>query len=544
MVYSKIALTALVAAGSMMTGMLGCENAQPSGDRADIRSTYQNIDKIDQDSWGRAPAPAPKPVAAAPAPAPAPKPAPAPAPAPAPVMAGDCMYLPTGDRASSAVSLCCKMPREVVAGQNFEYEIQVCNLTGQTLGNVMVQYTLEGARIVSSDPAFSGNAFNVGELAPRQCKTIKVTGNAAGVGAVKGCMGATWTNAFCCGTNVVQPALKLVKSVTPAEITPCDSVTYTLTVTNTGTGAASNVKIMDDLTGGQTSDGKSNLAWDIGTLGAGQSQTRTFTTKVSKTGSYTNNARATADNGLTATSNDTSYVVKQAVLQITKACPQMVFLGRPATFKINVTNTGDAPATGVVVTDTMAQGQSFVSASDGGSAAGNVVTWNLGTLAPRASKELTLTSNLSGVGEFCNTARVTAACAIAVEAKCCTKTQGVPDMVTKLDDGDGLPVVGGNHTYSYSMGNQGEIPLTNVQVKIVLPAGLQYVSSDASVSAPVVTGQTLTYNLGTVAARANRAFTFTVKGTQVGEVLVVSDTSCAELRTTVRDEEVTNFVSP
>lgn len=529
-----------------MTGlMFGCENSGTY--QSGVRSTYGNIEIIDD--WNKAPAPAPRPVAAAPAkPAPAPAPAPAkpaPAPAPAPMMAGNCMFLPTGDKASSALSLCCKMPSEVVAGQNFTYDIEVCNLTNMTLSNVNVSYTLDGARVVSSDPTAGSGGFIVGDLAPRACKTIKITANAAGVGTVKACMGATWMNALCCGTNVVQPALRIVKDVTPKEITPCDNVTYTITVTNTGTGAASNVKIMDDLPAGVTSDGKSSLAWDLGTLGAGQSQTRTFSAKAGKTGSYVNHAKTAADGGLSATSNDVSITVRQPALSVTKDCAAMVSgIGRPATFKITVTNTGDAPATNVVVEDTLASGQVVTSASDGGVSSGGVVRWNLGTLAPRASKELTLSCTLAGTGEFCDTVRATCTCAEPATAKCCTKVTGLPDMRTSLDDTEGVVPVGANHVITYSVGNQGQITLTNVTCKITLPAGMQFVSADSSVSAPVVNGQVQVYNLRDLAPGQNKTFKFTVKGTQVGEMLVISETTCAEMKTSVRDDEVTNFVAP
>jgi uncharacterized repeat protein (TIGR01451 family) len=459
-------------------------------------------------------------------------------------MGGNCMYLPTGDRATSALSICCKMPAEVVAGQNFTYDLEVCNLTGMELQNIVVNYTLDGAKIVSADPAVSGNGFAVGNLAARQCRVIKITANASGTGTVKGCTSATWSNALCCGTNVVQPALAITKAVSPTgDLSVCDNVTYTITVTNTGTGAATNVKVMDQLPAGlTTANGQATVEQMVGTLGPKESKTITFAAKAGKVGTYSNNATASADNGLTAKSNDVSSTFKQATLTITKSCPQMVFLGRPATFKIVVTNTGDMAATNVVVEDTMAQGQMFASASDGGAAGGNVVRWNIGTLAPKASKELTLTSNLSGVNEFCNTARVTANCAQAAEARCCTKTQGVPDLRTALDDGDGVVPIGNNHDYIYSVGNQGQIPLTNVQAKITLPAGLTYVSADPSVTAPAVNGQVVTFNLGTLAPQANKTFKFTVKGTQVGEVLVISETTCAELKTSVRDDEVTNFV--
>lgn len=492
----------------------------------------------DDMGWTK-PAPKPAPVAAKPAPAPAPA-----KPAPAPVMVGgDQLCLPTGDRATSALCLRCSMPREVIAGANFTYDIEVCNVSSVELQNVMVTYSLDGARIVSSDPTMTGGGFAIGNLGPKACKTIKVTANAAGTGSVRGCMGATWNNSLCCGTTVVQPALKVVKSVTPDNGTPCDTYTYKIDVTNTGTGAATNVKITDNLPAGVTSDGKSALTFDAGSLAAGQTRSFTFTAKAGKTGSYSNEATASADNGLTAKSNAVGITVKAPVLAIAKTCPTSQFIGRPAAFKITVSNKGDAPATNTRVEDALPAGATFASASDGGVFAGGKVTWNLGTLAPGASKELTVTTNVAAVGSLQNAVTASATCAETVSANCTFSIQGVPDLGTLLDDNDGVVVVGDSHIYRYEVANQGQIDLTNVQVVVTLPEGMSFVSSTAP-KAPAVAGNKLTFTgvTGILKPGERRSFTLTVRSAQAGEKLVISETTCDQLKTPVRDDELTNFV--
>lgn len=486
-----------------------------------------------------APAPAPKPAEA---PKPAPKPAPAPAAAPAP--SGDCgiMYLPTGDRASSAVSLRAMMPREVLANANFTYDVEVCNLTSLSLSNVVVTHSLEGARLVSSDVTGSGGGFAVGDLAPRACKTIKVTANAGTAGSVRSCSGATWTNAICCTTNVVNPALKITKAVTPAEITPCDTVTYTIEVTNTGTGAANNVKVTDNLPQGvTTTDNKNALTFDAGTLAAGQSKRFTFQAKpTAKSGSFVNNASTTADNNLSAKSNDVTFVVKQPVLAITKVCPPNVRLGKPAAFEITVTNNGDAVARGTVVEDTLPAGSTVVSASDGGTAAAGKVTWNVGDLAPKASKKLTLTLNLgASVGNVQNSASARAVCADPVTANCSTGVTGAPDIATLVtDDNVDIVLVGDNQPYRVEVKNQGQINLTNVKMVVTLPDGLTFVSSANATAA----GNKVTFNIGTIGVGKSFNGQFVAKASSAGEKLLVGETTCAEIKTPVRDDELTNFV--
>ncbi len=65
------------------------------------------------------------------------------------------------------------------------------------------------------------------------------------------------------------------------------------------------------------------------------------------------------------------------------------------TYTITVKNEGNADATDVVVTDPVPADTSFMSASDGGSLAGNVVTWPAVTIAPGSSTTRTLTVSVA-----------------------------------------------------------------------------------------------------------------------------------------------------
>lgn len=538
---AQVCVAAVLAAG--VSALSGCnhEQTQGAGLEAYGRAPHAWVAPEGADDWAHY-KPAPKPAPApAPAPAMAVKPAQAPAPAPAP---GNCMYIPTGDRGTSTLSLCCKMPSSVIAGQNFTYEVEICNLTNLDLNNVVVVYTLDGARVVSSDPPISGTGFGVGDLGPKACRTVKVVANATTVGSVRGCTSATWTNAMCCVTNVVQPALKVVKSVTPDNGTPCDNYTYKIDVTNTGTGSASNVKLADNLPAGVTSDGKSAMNWDLGTVAAGQTVSRTFAVKAAKTGSYNNNATATADGNLSAQSNTVAFTVKAPQLAITKTCPPGVLrIGLPATFKVVVSNRGDAPAVNTRVEDTLPTGSTFVSATDGGTAAGGRVSWNIGTLAPGASKELSCTVNVSGQGTFQNAVSASCTCAESVSANCSFSVQGSPDLGTLLDDDSGVVLVGDNHDYRYEVANQGQVDLTNVQVVVTLPEGMTYVSSNAP-KAPAINGNKLTFTgvTGIIKPGERRDFKLTVKCASPGEKLVISETTCDQLKTPVRDDEITVYV--
>src|SRR6185295_9691840 len=55
------------------------------------------------------------------------------------------------------------------------------------------------------------------------------------------------------------------------------------------------------------------------------------------------------------------------------------------TYTLSYSNTGNANATGVVLTDTVPANTTFVSATGGGTLSGAVVTWSIGNLAAAAT---------------------------------------------------------------------------------------------------------------------------------------------------------------
>ena len=89
-----------------------------------------------------------------------------------------------------------------------------------------------------------------------------------------------------------------------------------------------------------------------------------------------------------STSGDTATV---ADLRVTKTADvEQASPGSRITWTISVTNNGEGIARNAVVSDVLRTGLEFVSASNGGTASGQTVTWNLGDIAPGQSVDLTL----------------------------------------------------------------------------------------------------------------------------------------------------------
>jgi uncharacterized repeat protein (TIGR01451 family) len=461
-----------------------------------------------------------------------------------PALQWSSMAFPTGDARTSALGLEKGVPREVRLGQPYDYEIIVTNLTGLRLDDVVVTESLgSNFKLNSSTPqaAERGGALTwaLGDLEPNQAKTIRVNGTPTGEGAITCCASASYSSMLCSAVNVVSPKLRLVKTG-PAEVTRCDDIIYTFEVANTGTGSIPNVRISDPLpTGLATVDGKRTIEFNVGTLGPNQTKRMTSTVRAEKTGRYENKATATGERGLTAESAAVATVVREPVLKIAKTGPRDSFSTSTFTYEITVSNSGDAPAKDTVLEDAVPANAAFVSASDGGRLTGTRVLWNLGTLAPAASKKVSLTLRCDTAGTVRNTATVRATCASPVSASAETEVKGIPAILLEVVDISDPIRVGDNETYEITVTNQGSAADTNIRIVATLEDNQQYVSSSGATTGSAA-GQTITFQpLASLAAKQRAIWRVVVRNVKSGDVRFKVTMTSAELGRPVEETEAT-----
>src|SRR5262245_1466091 len=127
------------------------------------------------------------------------------------------MAFPTGDSATSSILLEKIVPVEEVTGKAYIYDLKVTNISRLQLDDVEVAEAIPASLKlgeVSSDAKANdgGVKWNVGDLAPGESKTLRLTGTPTGAGQVGTCSSVTYNTALCLATNVVAPALKLTKT--------------------------------------------------------------------------------------------------------------------------------------------------------------------------------------------------------------------------------------------------------------------------------------------------------------------------------------------
>jgi len=453
-------------------------------------------------------------------------------------------YYPTGSQAGSVLALERIHPTQVRVNTPFEYKLQIRNLTGGNVENVVLTETMPDgftASKVAPEPSQrSGSTatWNIGSIGARQSKTMTFTGTAAGMTTLRGCASVTFFTQFCSEIRVVEPALELVKTA-PDEVLLCDPIPYRIVVRNTGTGVAEDVTIEDTLPGGvTTSEGQTKVRMNAGNLAAGQAREFTFSVRASAVGSYTNTAVATERGGQRAEASATTRVVKPN-LTVTKSCPSERLLKFPAQFSITVTNTGDAPARNTIVTDRFPAGLTFKGASDGGRLSGGLITWNLGTLEAGASRTLTVDSICNQKGTFRNTVIAKSYCAEA-SAECSMVVSGVPAILLECVDVEDPIQVGQNITYIITILNQGTEVGTNVVIECEFPPEERYLSAEGPTKHSS-TGQIVRFEpIPVLAEKESKTYRVVGTGTGTGDVRFRVRLTSDQVSPAVNEEESTH----
>ncbi|GEM_PF-280301 len=437
------------------------------------------------------------------------------------------------------------MPQEVRLNTPFTYVIRVTNLTETMLTEITITETL------SRDFEFKGAEptgrsendrliWEIPSLGPRATKSIKVSGVATTSRPLELCTAVTHTTFGCSQVKVVEPSLELVMNA-PPEALLCEPIPVEFVVTNTGTGVAANVQVVDTLPAGlQTTDGKGKVTLEAGTLAAGESRRFSIKLRATRVGTYVNKATASSASGLTAESEPVLTNIRQPVLTITKTGAKRQYLGRSVTYDLTVANKGDGPAQNTIIEDIIPPGVTNIEATAGAQFAGSKLVWELGTLEPNTSKSVKVSYTPTREGELMATATASAYCAEPVSDSIRTVVTGIAASRLEVIDTEDPVEVGTNTTYVIEVVNQGSAADTNIRISAVLDDKLQYVSS-AGATAGSVQGKTISFApLRTLEPKGKATWRIVVKGAIAGDARLKVTMHTDQLALPVEQTEATH----
>src|SRR5262249_44537645 len=154
-----------------------------------------------------------------------------------------------------------------------------------------------------------------------------------------------------------------------------DTITFTVTVTNSGPDSADNVQVTDLLPAGLTfvsataslgSYNSTSGVWSVGTVSTATPPTLQIQAKVVSPSARTNAARISGSDQFDPNTGNNAAAAtetpQQADLQVNKMVSNPTpNVGDTITYTITVINSGPDPATDVTVQDVLPAGVSFVS---------------------------------------------------------------------------------------------------------------------------------------------------------------------------------------
>ena len=305
-----------------------------------------------------------------------------------------------------------------------------------------------------------------------------------------------------------------------------DQVVWTINVVNNGPNDATGVKVNDALPSGlvyqsySASVGTySNGVWNIGNLAKGASAILKITTLINKTGDIINTANIVANEfDWNTTNNKDSQKVtipKAADLSITKQSNVTnANLGDLVKWTLTVRNNGPDVDTNVVVSDVLPAGLIFKS-SNGNYADGK---WSVGTLNVGQSKSLEIITLVNATGSIINTATVTGEKHdYNLANNKASKTINVAkaaDLKISKSVNNTSPAFGSLVRWTLTVTNLGPDAASGVRVSDVLPVGLIYQSSTASVGS-YANG---VWSVGNLAKGASVALNIVCKVNKTGSI--------------------------
>lgn len=312
--------------------------------------------------------------------------------------------------------------------------------------------------------------WNLGQLGPKETRTIKVTAIPTQLGQASDCLSVDFKPTLCTTTQVTKPTLQITKEG-PQQSYLCDELQYRYEVTNTGTGVARNVVIRDTLAPGMTSiDGKSVIEHQMGDIPAGESRELIGKMKPSDPGRYASRAEARSESAQ-AFSNEVATRIVEPKLAVEVNGPEWQLIDQPANYTVRVTNTSDVTARQTVV-HLEAPGLE-----------GAERIQQLGDLEPGQSRNIPVTLYPHGVKEIKVVARAESICAKPAEQQVATAIRTMPALrLETVDNRDPVPS-GETTVYTISVKNQGSAPAKNVQITAQVPDQLEVVSASGDTQA-------------------------------------------------------------
>jgi uncharacterized repeat protein (TIGR01451 family) len=448
-----------------------------------------------------------------------------------------------------AIALQKNAPVEIQVGIPAEFETVVQN-TGKVAarGVIVVDQVPHGTRLIDATPPANAGpdgslTWRLGSLDPGETKRITMqlmpeTEGEIGSVAQVALLAQAGVRTIC-----TRPMLS-VKHSGPQKVLIGEKVTFTIAVSNPGSGAATGIVLEENVPAGLSHAAGNELEYEIGTLRPQETKKLELTLNAEQAGVLENVLLVRGEGNLVAEHRATVEVIAPK-LQLNVVGPTKRYLERQAKYSVSIANPGTAPANNVELIAYLPKGMKYVANDKQGQydPQTHAVYWSVEELPPQENGvvQLTILPIETGAQQIRVEGKADLQLSESIETR--VDVDGVAELLFTVADASDPIEIASDTTYVIRLSNNGTKPDTNVRVVVQMPPGMQPLAGDGPTAAAIQGHSVVFEPLARLAPKSETVFKVTAKGLADGLQLIKVQVASDELEKPVAKEEGTRVYS-
>ena len=440
-------------------------------------------------------------------------------------------------------------PPEIQVGKPVKFQVRVIN-TGQTIATGVEVRDLipQGTQLIGTTPHAQRGArgelvWELGTMQPGQEETVEVELMPTAEGEI-GSVATVRLNAAASARSIAtKPELEIQVSC-PNRVVIGEDLTLSITITNPGSGVASDVVLEEHVPAGLQHPAGTELEYEVGTLRPNESRKLELTLTAARPGPFTTLLVARGDASLRPERRHEMTIVAPQ-LDVALQGPSRRYLEREAIYTVSISNPGTSPAHDVELIAELPLGLKFVSADNQGhyDEATRTVLWRLAELPVNTTGSVKLTTMPVEAGM--KTLRIAGSAdrVDPVKREQPIQVEGIAAILFQVVDVDDPIEKGGETAYEIRVLNQGSKAATNVQIEVTIPPEMKVVAAEGPVRHLVEGNRIRFESLARLAPKADTTYRVRVQGVQPGDLRVRVQLLTDEMDRPVVKEESTRVYS-
>jgi uncharacterized repeat protein (TIGR01451 family) len=429
---------------------------------------------------------------------------------------------PLSVKQDSGVTLEWSGAGSVRVGRPSEYTLMVRNNCTTPVQRVVVQVRVPAkVKVVATEPKPSGPDgalyWEVGSLNAGESKPLKMSFVSASSSDMECNAWVTFTGTSSMKVPVREPKL-VVESGPVQPVLVGDVARVSFVVSNPGDSPTEAIKVaLKSGTGLELAQAK-GLSLDLPPLAPGEKKVVRLPMLAKSTGSFPCEINFDAGHGLTKSESVTVSVVEPK-LALAFEGPKNRYLGRKAAYSLKVSNSGDASATNVVVSQIIPAGFQFIASEPRAEfdPTGRTVKWAVGEVLPGEAKEVKLELMPTTAGDHAHIAVASGAHGLKAEKMVSTKVEGIAALLMEVVDVDDPVEVKGQTAYEIRITNTGSSYENDIQLVCSIPPQMKFKSAEGPVKYEVINNEVVFEKLPKLASRADTTFKVIVTAVKKGD---------------------------